>query len=92
MKMTSVRQISFSREIQKIPKFSVLPDPSLREATKLTQNSQKKSYVAQLATRKKFGLLLSPTAKRQTPSAKRQTTRNLELSRASWRVFGTKFC
>jgi len=39
MKMTSVRQISFSREIQKIPKFSVLPDPSLREATKLTQNS-----------------------------------------------------
>jgi len=39
MKMTSVRQISFSREIQIFPKFSVLPDPSLREATKLTQNS-----------------------------------------------------
>jgi len=39
MKMTSVREISFSREIQIIPKFSVLPDPSLNEATKLTQNS-----------------------------------------------------
>jgi hypothetical protein len=66
MKMTSVREISFSREIQKNSQIFGFARPFSARSDEINPKSLRKSYVAQSGTRKKFGLLLSPN--RQAPS------------------------